>query len=174
MQSRWLVFDAIIEDQPIRLDLLLQKGANMSGGLRWLTNGQIDALPRFHELARNCMLDRLDVSPLCCAILYDRNHMIERLLAGGASVDDPCPGRGLAPIHIAAMIDSLEAFKCLESHGANLSLRDGGYLDMMYYLLNSDARRELDKSLLHYLVEHRKSYSQYSWSHNPAFMNRKV
>lgn len=100
--------------------------------------------------------------------------MIERLLASGGSVDGPFPGRELAPIHFAAMSDSLESFKCLESHGANLSLTDGEDRNMMDYLLDNDARKALDKSLLHYLVEHRKSYLQYSWSRNPAFINRKV
>jgi hypothetical protein len=96
------------------------------------------------------------------------------LSASVAFANDPSCDGELAPIHFAAMSDSLEAFKCLESHGANLSLRDGSGRDMMYYLLNNDARRKLDKSLLHYLAEHRESYLQYSWSRNLAFINRKI
>jgi hypothetical protein len=31
---------------------------------------------------------------------------------------------GFAPLHFAAMADSLEVFDCLESHGAGLEVRD--------------------------------------------------
>jgi hypothetical protein len=173
-QSNWLLFNAIIEDKPIRLDLLLQNGVKISGQVEWLTNEQARALTQFYQLRRKCSLNEGYLCPLCFAILYDRNHMIERLLAGGASVNGRCRANRLAPIHFAAMLDSLEAFKFLESHGANLSLTDGQGRNMMDYLLDNHAGRVLDKSLLHYLVEHRKSYLQYSWSRNPAFINRKV
>lgn len=172
--GKWLLFDAIIENKPIRLDLLLQKRVDIYDLWELLTNEQVDTWAQFGQLGRKRILKEGHLSPLCFAILYDRSHMIERLLASGGSVDGPFPGRELAPIHFAAMSDSLESFKCLESHGANLSLTDGEDRNMMDYLLDNDARKALDKSLLHYLVEHRKSYLQYSWSRNPAFINRKV
>jgi hypothetical protein len=165
-----LLFDAIIADERIRLDLLLRYRVNINRYKTSLSSGQIE---RF-QCGRNYILNKLNLSPLCYAILYDRNHMIQRLLAGGASVNGHCPNRELAPIHFAAMTDSLESFKCLESHGADLSLLDGKTGDMMYYLLDNDAGRALDKSLLYYLVKHRNSYLQYSWSYAPAFMNQKV
>jgi hypothetical protein len=173
-QGRRLLFDTIIEDKPIRLDLLLQNGMNISSQWGLVTDKQVNLLTQIHQLSRTCILNERYLSPLCFAVLYDRNHMIERLLAGGGYVDGNRPDRELAPIHFAAMLDSLESFKCLESHGADLSQTDGKGRDMMYYLLGDNPRRELDKSLLHYLVEHRNSYLQYSWSSNPAFINRKV
>jgi hypothetical protein len=168
--DRRLLFDAIIEDKPIRLDLLLQKGVDIYGQWGRLTYEQSSAIEILRQPSRIDI--PAELSPLCCAILCDRDHMINRLLAEGASVDSPCPSRKLAPIHFAAMSDSLEAFKCLESHGANLSQTDGNGRDMMSYLLYNDAGKALHKSLLHYLVKHRKSYLQYAWSNNPAFMNR--
>jgi ankyrin repeat protein len=167
-------FDAIIEDKPIRLGVLLRGGVNIGGLLEWLTKDQVDALTQFSQLGAKRLLNESRLSPLCFAILYERSHMIESLLASGGSVDGDYPGRELAPIHFAAMLDSLESFKFLESNGADLSLADGKGRNMMYYLLNNDGRRAFDKSLLRYLVEHRNSYLRYSWSSNPAFMNRNV
>jgi hypothetical protein len=171
---KYLLFDAIIEDKPIRLELLLRGGVNIGGLLAWLAKDQVDALTQFSQFGAKRLLNESKLSPLCFAILYERSHMIERLLASGGSVDGHYPGRELAPIHFAAMLDSLESFKCLESNGADLSLTDGRGRNMMYYLFNNDARRALDKSLLRYLVQHRNSYLRYSWSSDPAFMNWKV
>jgi hypothetical protein len=167
-----LLFAAIIEDNPIRLELLLRSEVNISGMFNWLSMDQVDALTQFYKLGANYIPIASNLSPLCFAVLYERSHMIESLLASGGSVDGNYPDWKLAPIHFAAMLDSLESFKCLESHGADLSLTDGEGQDMMYYLLNNNAERALDKSLFHYLVEHRDSYLQYSWSRNPAFMYR--
>jgi len=168
--SHWynnLVFDAIIEDKPIQLELLLRSGVNIRRLFQWLTKDQVDALTQLSQFGAKRLRDESNLSPLCFAILYERSHMIESLLASGGSVDGDYPGGEIAPIHFAAMLDSLESFKCLESHGADLSLTDGKGRNMMHYVLNSLAGRALDKSLLHYLVEHRNSYLQYSWSRVP-------
>jgi hypothetical protein len=171
---KYLLFDAIIEDKPIRLELLLRSGGKIYDLWTWLTNDQVNALTQCPQLrTKSIILHGSNLSPLCVAILYERSQMIGSLLASGGSVDGDYRDHE-APIHFAAMLDSLELFKCLEGHGADLSRTDGKGRNMMYYLLNNDARRALDKSLLHYLVEHRESYLQYSWSSHPEFMNQTV
>jgi hypothetical protein len=148
---------------------------NISGLSERLTKDERNALTQFYPLwAKSTILKEFNLSPLIFAILYERSHMIESLLASGGSVNGDYPGRAIAPIHFAAMLDSLEMFKCLESHGADLSLTDDKSLNVINYLFSRIVRRELGKSLLRYLVEHRTSYLQYSWSSNPTFMKWKV
>ncbi len=64
------------------------------------------------------------VSPLCCAVVFEKHQMIKELLVAGAPIIAHGSSSGLTPLHFAAMADSLEHFKCLESHGTDLELRD--------------------------------------------------
>jgi hypothetical protein len=108
-------------------------------------------------------LAEFKISPLCCAVLYERHEMIESLIQAGADVDEVGCIWGLAPLHVAVIADSVQAFKCLEGHGANLELRDvrgQSIIDLIKSTLNGSKDEE---SLYHYLVTNYNSYLRYSW-----------
>ena len=90
--------------------------------------------------------------------------MIESLLQAGAAINEAGSNRGLAPIHFAAIADSLESFKCLESHGADLELVDDTGGNIMDHILSVNTPRLPESSLYHHMAMHRNSYWKYSWA----------
>jgi hypothetical protein len=158
------LFDAIIKDKLVRLDLLLKTGVPLLSQWRYgLKAAEIDALLPSSSLWRDILYTEL-LSPLCCAVVYGRNSMLEGLLSAGASANEPGSNLALAPIHFAALSDSLEAFKILENHGADLEMKDRRGQNMVDLALGSVPRTTLpEKPLFHYLRTHIDSYLQYSW-----------
>ena len=93
--------------------------------------------------------------------------MVERLVAAGASINEEAGADlRLAPIHLAALSDSLEAFEFLESHGADLDLEDNTGRTMADFLTLRGARGWPSNSLSRYLVTNSESYRELcSWGY---------
>jgi hypothetical protein len=115
----WLLWEAITEDRYGRLNMLLNAGVSIYGQYHHLTDKQVQAMNLLYSGPKIALSEMMltFISPLCCAILCGRQQMVERLVVAGASINEEAGADlRLAPIHFAALSDSLEAFKFLESH----------------------------------------------------------
>lgn len=167
VDSSELLLEAIMDGRYGRLNLLLKAGVSIQGQYRDLTEKQVQAIKRVSaRLVPHLLLfeeELTSISPLCYAILHERHQMIEHLAAAGASVNEPGCNLGLAPIHFAAIADSLDGFKCLKRLGANLELTDDKGRNITDFLVSQGARRTPENSLFNYLITHPDLCSLYSW-----------
>jgi hypothetical protein len=159
VQVSFLLWEAIVSNRPGRLDILLKNGVRIRRQPHYLTAKHVQAMAGIQAGSLAIFSGEAWISPLCCAIFHKRYRMIESLFTAGASVNEPGSNLGLAPIHFAAISDSVEAFKCLERHGADLEATDLQGRNIMDFLLS--ARHTF--SLYDHLVTYRDSYSQCSW-----------
>jgi len=104
-------------------------------------------------------------TPLCMAVLYDRQDIISQLLRSGADVNHVVSG-GNTPITLAVDRENLPAVRLLADGGAKISLADSagqtalhksiiaGNLEIAYYLVGKgisvDARDNYGMTALHY------------------------
>jgi len=65
---------------------------------------------------------------------------LQRLVAGGESVDEPIadklPGRGMAPIHVAASENHGKIVRWLMTQGADLNREDGQYMTVVHHVIS--------------------------------------
>lgn len=162
-ENTWLSMNAIIENKSLRLTLLVKACVPLSYSIDFK---HFEGTEPIILTLRKTVTPEGFVSPLCCAVIFERHQMIKELLVAGAPVNAHGSSLGLAPLHFAAMADSLEGFKCLESHGADLELRDTTGRNMIDMVIATKLVGNMwrpDKSLFYYLIKHHKSYSHYSW-----------
>jgi hypothetical protein len=165
----WLLWEAVTEDRHGRLDMLLRAGVSIHGQYHHFTYKQVQAMTLLYA-GPKITLSKIMLtfmSPLSCAILCGRQRMVERLVAAGASINEKADAAlRLAPIHFAALSDSLEAFKFLESHGADLDLKDNTGRTMADFLILRGARGRPSNSLSRYLVTNPGRYrNSCSWGY---------
>lgn len=161
-EKTWLLMNAIIENKSLRLTLLLAcVPPSYPIDFKYFESTEPMIL-----VLRAVVNAEVFVSPLCCAIIFQRHQMIKELLLAGAPVNAHGSSLGLLPLHFAAMADSFEIFDCLESHGADLEVRDTTGRNMIDILIATKivgGRRRPEKSLSNYLIKNHELYSHYLW-----------
>lgn len=162
-EKTWLLMNTIIENKSLRLTLLLKACVPPSYSIDFK---YFESTEPMILMLRKVVNAEVFVSPLCCAIIFQRHQMIKELLLAGAPVNAHGSILRLAPLHFAVMADSLEVFDCLESHGADLEVRDTTGRNMIDIVIATKIVGGIwrpEKSLFNYLIKHHESYSHYSW-----------
>jgi hypothetical protein len=157
VHTSWLLCEAITKNRYGRLQTLLKNPylQNQRRSCR-LTREQVQAMRQMHPTSSVLCDEGFEfISPLSCAVFYERLEMMESLLEAGAPVNDSDSSFGLAPIHFAAITDSLMSFRCLERHGANLEMRDDKGRDIEDLLLSRHPERTSQDSLFDFLKTRR-------------------
>jgi hypothetical protein len=135
----WLLWDAITENKVGRFDLLLSTGVQASDPRYILTAKEGEAIKlKYFNLG-----GIESISPLCCAILYEREEMVSKFLDAGVSANEVGTNTGLVPIYFAAIADSFESFKILIRYGANLEAMDAEDQNITHFL-NYDITKEYE------------------------------
>lgn len=163
--ANWLLWEAIDQGRSSRFDRLLKAGVP---NLIWqYCNSSEQTLIMRTQMKALGIAQSIDchaISPLCYAILRGRYQMVEGLITAGAYVDEH--SSELRPVHLAAMLNSLEAFLCLERHGADLEAHTayGSYLPDFFSINGAGHGVPPSKSLWNHLTRQRSTYSHLCWA----------